>query len=122
MILIIGGRAQGKLDWAKSRFSLTDADVARDFAGAAGAKALYGLHDAVAASLRAGRSPEDEVDALVAANPDIIIICDEIGGGVVPIEPFEREWRERVGRICCELAKKAERVERVLCGISMRLK
>ncbi len=122
MILIIGGRAQGKLDWAKSRFSLTDADVARDFAGAAKAKALYGLHDAVAASLRAGRSPEDEVNALVSANPDIIIICDEIGGGVVPIDPFEREWRERVGRICCELAKKAERVERVLCGIAMRLK
>ena len=122
MVLIIGGRAQGKLDWAKSRFSLTDADLARDFAGAAKAGVLYGLHDAVAASLRAGRSPEDEVNALVSANPDIIIICDEIGGGVVPIDPFEREWRERVGRICCELAKKAERVERILCGISMRLK
>jgi adenosyl cobinamide kinase/adenosyl cobinamide phosphate guanylyltransferase len=122
MILIIGGRAQGKLDWAKNRFSLADADIARDFAGAAGAKALYALHDAIAASLRAGRSPEDEVNALVSANPDIIIICDEIGGGVVPIDPFEREWRERVGRICCELAARAERVERVLCGISMRLK
>ena len=34
----------------------------------------------------------------------------------------ERIWREAVGRLCCSLAQRAERVERVFCGLSTVLK
>lgn len=51
-----------------------------------------------------------------------MILCDEIGCGVVPLDPTEREWREVTGRICCKLAEKAERVDRIFCGLNMRLK
>ena len=51
-----------------------------------------------------------------------IIVCDELGCGVVPMDAFERAWRERTGRIGCELAKQAEAVYRVTCGIGTRIK
>lgn len=53
---------------------------------------------------------------------EIIIICDEVGSGVVPIKKKEREYRESVGRIQVELAKKSESVVRIICQIPMKLK
>ena len=47
---------------------------------------------------------------------------ERVGCGVVPLDPAERAWREEVGRLCCALAQKAERVERIFCGLSMVLK
>ena len=54
--------------------------------------------------------------------PDAVLVCDEIGCGVVPIQPQERQWREQTGRLCCLLAKRAERVVRVFVGRPMVLK
>ena len=93
-----------------------------ELAAAKSARLLYGLEEEVARCLREGIEPEAVVAEICEANPDIIIICRELGCGVVPVERFDREWRERTGRICCELAKKAESVERVLCGLPMRIK
>ena len=55
-------------------------------------------------------------------SPDCIIISDEIGNGIVPMEHEEREYRELTGRLLCELANKADRVERIVCGIGERIK
>ena len=41
---------------------------------------------------------------------------------IVPLDSFEREYRERLGRLLCEIAAKAERVERIVCGIGQRIK
>ena len=49
-------------------------------------------------------------------------LAQELGCGVVPMDAFERAWRERTGRIGCELAKQAEAVYRVTCGIGTRIK
>ena len=32
------------------------------------------------------------------------ITCDEIGCGIIPLDPLERQWREEVGRLCCAVA------------------
>ena len=37
-------------------------------------------------------------------------------------DAFEREYREAVGRICTAFADRADRVDRVVCGIGMRIK
>ena len=50
------------------------------------------------------------------------IICDEVGNGIVPMDAFEREYRERLGRFLIEVAKRADRVERIMCGIGQRIK
>lgn len=58
----------------------------------------------------------------IKSDPDAIVICDELGNGIVPIKKQERIWREQTGRLMIELAKQAERVERILCGLGQRLK
>ena len=50
--------------------------------------------------------PLARIDELVEGR-DLVILCDEVGCGVVPIDPAQREWREAVGRVCCALAQKA---------------
>ena len=55
-------------------------------------------------------------------NPDTIVIADEIGNGIVPIDVFEREYREQTGRAEILLAKKADEVVRVISGIGQKIK
>ena len=55
-------------------------------------------------------------------HPDAVIVADEIGCGVVPIDRNDRAWREAVGRVLCVLAQKSESVTRVVCGIGVRIK
>ena len=51
-----------------------------------------------------------------------VVVCREVGCGVIPMDAQERNWREAVGRLCCALAAQAEAVYRVSCGLGMRLK
>lgn len=51
-----------------------------------------------------------------------VVIATEIGGGIVPVDPEERLAREAAGRLACLLAKKADLVVRVFCGIPTVLK
>ena len=62
------------------------------------------------------------IKELLEEKRDYIIIADEIGYGVVPIDNFERMYREVEGRICCEVAKNSEKVYRVICGIGTIIK
>ncbi len=62
------------------------------------------------------------IDEIYAANPDIILICDEVGSGIVPIEKKDRIYREAVGRALCRAVKISDRVERIMCGIGQCLK
>lgn len=55
-------------------------------------------------------------------NQDTIVIADEIGNGIVPLDAFEREYREQTGRAEILLAKKADEVIRVICGIGQKIK
>jgi adenosyl cobinamide kinase/adenosyl cobinamide phosphate guanylyltransferase len=69
-------------------------------------------------------NPEEEIIDFLNQNREcsIIIISDEIGNGIVPTDAFEREYRERTGRILVELASRADEVVRILCGIEQRIK
>ena len=60
--------------------------------------------------------------AFLQKEPDCILISDEIGNGIVPIDAFERQYREKTGRILVETAKKADKVVRVICGVGQILK
>ena len=51
-----------------------------------------------------------------------VIIGDEISGGVVPVDKFEREWRDVTGKLYQYLAEEAEIVDRVFAGLPLRLK
>lgn len=51
-----------------------------------------------------------------------IVIADEIGNGIVPMEKEARLLREVLGRVMIELAKQADSVERVVCQIPQKIK
>ena len=72
--------------------------------------------------LSEGKDAEAVAAAWLHSHPDCVIVADEIGNGIVPMERAEREYRDRLGRILIFIAAEAERVERVICGIGQRLK
>ena len=51
-----------------------------------------------------------------------VVIATEVGGGVVPVDREERAAREAAGRLACLLARRADAVVRVFCGIPVVLK
>lgn len=51
-----------------------------------------------------------------------VVIATEVGGGIVPATAGERAAREAAGRLACLLAKRADLVVRVFCGIPTVLK
>ncbi len=110
MELYIGGYKQGKL-----RYVLTKHPNAEN-------KVFNDLHLWIKRLMIDGQDAMREVMGYIDKNPDCILICDEIGNGIVPVDRFEREYREQVGRILIEVAKRADRVERITCGIGQRIK
>ena len=151
MIFIMGGIGQGKRDFAagillaknnlaESSAVTVEAAEERDNGrridfedgGAASwevfqkARYAFRLHQMIRRKLEMGEDPkwleETIPKQLMEGCPDRILITDEIGYGIVPLDPFERQYRELVGRICCRLAEAAAEVWRVTAGIGMCLK
>ncbi|MBR4749410.1 MAG: bifunctional adenosylcobinamide kinase/adenosylcobinamide-phosphate guanylyltransferase [Abditibacteriota bacterium] len=120
MELIIGGRSQGKLQFALTLHGLTP-DSAAD--GELTPKpVIYNLQSWVRQALAEKRDPEAELLAFADRHPDTVFVCDQLGCGVVPAEPENRLWRDVTGRLCCLLAARADRVYRVTAGIGQRIK
>ena len=68
--------------------------------------------------LAAGCRDEKELEQLADKLSEYdVVISTETGCGVVPMDPAEREAREKAGRLNCLLAARAEKVIRVFCGI-----
>lgn len=136
MKLIIGGYAQGKLDYVLSKDQLQEHIVwdgallddilsnGRPFSTKERNKqvVINHFHQWVRQCMQKGRCPEEEILSFLERCEDCTIISDEIGNGIVPMDPFEREYRERVGRILIQLAQKAQEVWRVTCGIGQKIK
>lgn len=80
------------------------------------------LHRYIREQLRQGTDPEAMIANFYKEYPDCILICDEIGNGIVPMEAEERTYRECTGRILEGLAAQADEVVRVVCGIGQKIK
>ena len=116
MTLIIGGAGQGKLAYALSQLHVGMEQVSRD--PSEGKPILSGLES----WLRTELDPMPALERFLSEQPAAVILCDEVGSGVVPMDREAREWRERVGRTCCALAERADCVIRMYCGIPSVLK
>jgi adenosyl cobinamide kinase/adenosyl cobinamide phosphate guanylyltransferase len=126
MILIIGGSYQGKLDFARERYGLTDDDIhfcdettdALDFS-----RRCIAYIDRFALNrVRAGAEPADALGTDPGLYKDVIFIANDISGGIVPMDPVLRAWREACGRMNLKLAREANEVWRLFCGIPQRVK
>lgn len=120
MRMYIGGAYQGKLSYAKQQ----NPDIKwRDGASCTleellEAQGVYRFQEFI----RKHMEIEDLAEQLIQENPRLVIVTDEIGYGLVPVEEEARNFRERTGRICTKLAAHCERVERIVCGIPTRIR
>ncbi len=80
------------------------------------------FHQAVRKMMEQGLEVETFINQLLEDNPELIIVMDEIGCGIVPIDAADRKYRDIVGQAGQLLAGRAAQVHRVVCGIGMRIK
>ena len=86
MILIIGGAYQGKFEYAKANFK-------------EGHQIINNFHKYVRKTMQQGGDPELEAKqlmnkAVLAGNADkLVLVSDEVGSGIVPIE-YKRVLQE----------------------------
>lgn len=120
MILIIGGAYQGKLDFAKEAFGITDSDVHTCGSGAIdfSKRCIYKIEEFTYGH----PDPIGYFKAHREQWQDRILICQDIFCGVVPMGAENRAWRQNTGRLCQYLSKEATQVSRVFCGLEQRLK
>lgn len=129
MELVIGGYAQGKLAYVLEKYQLSQVYDETNYEAVLERKegriVLNHFHLVIKSLIEKEMSLSDIqkfVSDMVSNNPDMIIISDEIGNGIVPMDKMERYYREETGRLLIELAKNAKRVVRVTCGLAQVLK
>lgn len=80
------------------------------------------FHEWVKRGLQEDWDFEELETKLLRENPHVILITNELGYGVVPMEAFDRKYRELTGRLCTKIASESELVVRVICGIGKVIK
>ena len=113
MILVVGGAFSGKREYVKS-LGYKDSDIAD---GVLNEKpVVYNLQNLVTAS---PESAQHLTESLLSKS---VVICNETGSGIIPIDKIDSECREATGRLCIILAQNAEKVVRIVCGIPTVIK
>ena len=126
MIFVIGGSYQGKCEFVRETFGLAEEDfqictedtTEIDF----GKRAIAHIERFALGCVRRGEEPADYWKANADRIADSILIADDVSCGVVPIDETIRAWREATGRANNHLARQADQVWRVFCGIGSKLK
>lgn len=114
MILVVGGFASGKRAYAAS-LGYEGADMSAELQ--ADCAVLVDAQDLA-------RPDGADVEALASAIAErkAVALYTEVGSGIVPIDPAERAWRDRAGSLARELARRADCVVRMTCGIPQAIK
>lgn len=108
MIMITGGCFQGKTEFAKKQFP--------------GLELVDHFEQKIRNCIRQSQDVGTYTKTFIQEHPDAVVLMDEIGNGIVPLDKEERLWREAAGRAGCMLAEKAEKVYRVMAGCGIRIK
>lgn len=113
MILIIGGFASGKRSYVKHEYGFVESDMSDGVVD--DRPVLYNLQNLV-------KTPEAAETLIPALLNKAVVICNEVGCGIVPLSREDRMARDATGRLCIALAAHAERVVRLQCGIPTVIK
>ena len=81
-------------------------------------------------NLRQRRVPDTRVPGLVAklihamrmTTARVVVVSNELGGGLVPMEPEARRFRDLAGQVNQQFAQEADEVYVVMTGLPLRLK
>lgn len=126
MKLILGGYANGRTAYAMQNYQLTESDcfdaAAEPLARWNGQRLILHAEQLVNQWLEQGKEPCTEILPWLERWQNAVLITQEVGCGLVPVTPQQRQLREAVGHFNRLLAECAETVERVCCGLGMQLK
>ena len=120
MELIIGGAFQGKREYAKAHFHLQETEIftcSEEAEPDFDAKCIDHLELYFRRCAANGAEPAPPE----AFRPDVILICEDITCGVVPVDQVDRKWRELTGRYWQRLVRSGAGVTRVICGFAERM-
>lgn len=122
--LVIGGAYQGKQRYAEETYHVNkwvDGNVC-EWEDIFTCEGILHFEQYIKRRMEARKEIQELAARILEKNPQIVIVSTEIGYGLVPIDAFDRQYREQVGRICTDLAERVRYVDRVVCGIGTRLK
>ena len=125
MVLIFGGSYQGKLDFAKENFGVSDEDIfvcTQENEIDWSKKVIYNADQAFLRHVRDGKESRDVLAEHLDELKESIIIVNDISQGIVPMEREQRDWREMTGRAMLYISKQADEVYRVFCGLGSKIK
>ncbi|MBN1039509.1 MULTISPECIES: bifunctional adenosylcobinamide kinase/adenosylcobinamide-phosphate guanylyltransferase [unclassified Clostridium] len=124
MILIYGGAYNGKNEFVKKKYNLEDKelfycnDSNLDFSY----KGIIGLHIFIKGCILSNMDALEIIKQNLDNLQDNIIVCDEIGSGIVPLDRKDRLWREECGRVLQFLSQNSNKVCRIFFGLEEVLK
>lgn len=113
MILIIGSDSAGKRTYAKT-LGYTENDMAD---GVMDSKpVIYHLEEMVY------HNPDSALELVSKLLEKEVVICSEVGSGIIPCSAEDQYKRRMVGKLCINLAANAQKVVRVQAGIPIVIK
>ena len=150
MIFVFGGEYQGKKDFVLENFDLNEDEILNienlcdlvegrseqelvhslkafiDRDGI-GARVIYGLDAFVKTMVEHGQNVDVWLDEWIEnlkgqGWEKKIIVMKDVSQGLVPMDAMDRAFREANGRTMIKLAKNAQEVYRVFCGIGTKIK
>lgn len=126
MIMITGGAFSGKKDYAKKRFGFSDEEILNgencSLEAVFSAKCIADFQLIVKRLLEENADVQNFTERLCKEDPNAVVIINEIGAGIIPLEKSDRIWREETGRAGCLIARNSSEVIRLACGIPTIIK
>ena len=125
MRMVVGGAFQGKLGFAKKELGIKTGWIDGDtcaFSDIYSCNGIVRFQQYIKRMLQSNIDTSILAEKLIERNPDICIVTNEIGYGLVPTDPFDRMYREQYGRVCQTLAAASSEVYVVVCGIGKAIK
>ena len=126
MELIIGGAYNSKLNFALNYYNLKQEDFQNgaecNINDAFHKKGIYKLHFLLRRFIISGINDYNKIIEKILLSNIEIIICTEVGNGVVPLDRIDNQMRESVCRILSIISEKSTRVIRIYYGIPSVIK
>lgn len=126
MKFVTGGCYQGKQQWVLTHEKLLQSQIADGAVCSAkeikDAKALDHFHLLVQRWMLADKNPSEEIESVLRSNPGLIIITDEIGGGIGSYGSKGTGMAGGSRQSLLSAGQKADCVIRVIAGIGQRIK
>ena len=123
-MLVFGGAFNGKLKYVKDKYSLKDEEIyyCKSDEINLEKKVISGFHIFIREMLINNKDAIKYIEENKELLKEKILIADDINSGIVPIDKFDRKWRDVNGKVLQILSEENNKVIRVFFGLEMVLK